>query len=592
VGKNGWYLPVVVVYFGTIYNCYSTGSVIGTTAVGGLLGYNEYGEVMASFWDTETSEQPTSDGGTGLPTAEMQTKSTFADAGWGCELVWTIDEGKDYPRLWWENKPGELIIKLSYCQGSGTEADPYLIYTSEQLNMIGLFSCDWDKHFKLMADIDLSSFTGTSFNIIGINPYIPFSGVFDGNGHTILNFTCDSNDRDYIGLFGYVSGGNAEIKNLELINPDVDAGTGAYVGSFAGRNGGNINNCYVEGGNVTGEYHVGGLVGYNSGTITNCYSTGSVSEQSSVGGLVGFNSGPGEISNCYSAASVLGNRIVGGLIGLNYGTITNCYSTGSVSGNYRVGGLVGSRSISGYAIASFWDIQTSGQTTSAGGTGLPTAEMQTASTFIDAGWDFTTPIWTIDEGVDYPRLWWETPVLHAEPEITLGTSNTIFWDPVPGANDYYAECATDANFTSIIYNSGWITETSYEFTDLELGKRYWYSVKARNSAGTESGWSNVESSLQVTLTDAVDAMLDPDTLKNEKMKNALLNKINAVQEMIAEGLYEEALNKLQNDILQKTNGCALTGEPDKNDWIITCQGQSEIYPLIIETIEYVKSLMG
>jgi len=246
----------------------------------------------------------------------------------------------------------------------------------------------------------------------------------------------------------------------------------------------------------------------------------------------------------------------------------------------------------GEVICSFWDTQTSGQATSAGGTGLPTDEMQTMSTFTDAGWDFTTPVWTIDEGADYPRLWWETPVLHTEPDITLGTSKTITWDPVPGANDYYAECAVDANFTSILYASGWITETSCEFTGLQLGQIYWYSVKPRNAAGVESQWSNVESSLQVTLAEAVDIMLDPETLKNKNMKNALLNKINAVQGMIADGLYAEALDKLENDILQKTDGCAETGQPNKNDWIINCEGQSVLYPLVIETIEHVRSLMG
>ncbi len=124
-----------------------------------------------------------------------------------------------------------------------------------------------------------------------------------------------------------------------------------------------------------------------------------------------------------------------------------------------------------------------------------------------------------------------------------------------------------------------------------MGQRYWYSVKARNIAGIETDWSNVESSLQVTLAEAVEMMLDPESLKNANMKNALINKINAVQGMIAEELYAEALDKLQNDILQKTDGCAETGQPDKNDWIITCEGQSWLYPLVIETIEHVRILM-
>jgi len=65
---------------------------------------------MESFWDTETSGQITSDGGTGKTTAEMQMKNTFTDAKWdfvdetdnGTEDIWWILEGQDYPRLWWE----------------------------------------------------------------------------------------------------------------------------------------------------------------------------------------------------------------------------------------------------------------------------------------------------------------------------------------------------------------------------------------------------------------------------------------------------------------------------------------------------------
>jgi hypothetical protein len=93
-------------------------------------------------------------------------------------------------------------------------------------------------------------------------------------------------------------------------------------------------------------------------------------------------------------------------------SITTSYSTGSVSGNEYVGGLVGDNS--GVITDSFWDTQTSKQLTSAGGTGKTTAQMQTAGTFLEVGWDFmnetangTEDIWWILEGQDYPRLWWE-----------------------------------------------------------------------------------------------------------------------------------------------------------------------------------------
>ena len=68
----------------------------------------------------------------------------------------------------------------------------------------------------------------------------------------------------------------------------------------------------------------------------------------------------------------------------------------------------------GNADNSFWDIQTSGQQGSDSGTGKTTAQMQTADTFLEAGWDFVDEtengaedIWWILEGQDYPRLWWE-----------------------------------------------------------------------------------------------------------------------------------------------------------------------------------------
>jgi hypothetical protein len=71
---------------------------------------------------------------------------------------------------------------------------------------------------------------------------------------------------------------------------------------------------------------------------------------------------------------------------------------------------------SGTVTGCFWDTQTSGQATSAGGTGKTTAELQTAATFLDAGWDFAgetangmEDIWWILEGQDYPRLRWQAP---------------------------------------------------------------------------------------------------------------------------------------------------------------------------------------
>jgi hypothetical protein len=66
---------------------------------------------------------------------------------------------------------------------------------------------------------------------------------------------------------------------------------------------------------------------------------------------------------------------------------------------------------------SFWDVNSSGQEVSDGGTGKTTAEMQTMSTFTDAGWDFVgevingpNDIWKICEGTNYPKLSWQMPL--------------------------------------------------------------------------------------------------------------------------------------------------------------------------------------
>ncbi|MGA8848311.1 MAG: NosD domain-containing protein [Dehalococcoidia bacterium] len=108
-GLMGW------IYSGTVENCYSTGSVTGDEYVGGLVGYNEDGTVSNSFWDTETSEQTISAGGTGKMTVEMQDVATFLGAAWDIvavanpdtrnpSYIWNIVDGETYPFLSWEQR--------------------------------------------------------------------------------------------------------------------------------------------------------------------------------------------------------------------------------------------------------------------------------------------------------------------------------------------------------------------------------------------------------------------------------------------------------------------------------------------------------
>ncbi|MHC4500239.1 MAG: GLUG motif-containing protein, partial [Planctomycetota bacterium] len=337
---------------GTISNCYSIGSVSSTGSyLGGFCGMNS-GIVYHSFWDMQASGTPSSAGGVGKTTVEMMDINTYE--GWG-DNIWTIDYGNDYPHLIWENQSGVPIIDPNriYSGGSGDPNDPYLISESNDLFELGVYSADWDKHFKLMADIDMTSYT-YSTAVISI-----FTGTFDGSDHKMLNLTIDTLGTDdfCMGLFGWIDAGG-EVRNLELENVIIIGGDNSeYLGGLCGQNYGTISNCSSEG-SVTGgteSRYLGGLCGYNhpSGTINDCYSEGSVTGGDNsryLGGLAGYNDGSntmqGTISHCGANVSVSGYRDVGGLCGYNYwgSTISNCYSTGSVSGDSYVGGLTGCNS--------------------------------------------------------------------------------------------------------------------------------------------------------------------------------------------------------------------------------------------------------
>ncbi|MFC1653102.1 hypothetical protein ACFL3F_05215, partial [Planctomycetota bacterium] len=305
-------------------------------------------------------------------------------------------------------------LDSNYGGGMGEPNDPYLIYTAEHLNEMASEPNDWGKHFKLMADIDLSSF---SYDAALIAPDVDpcdlayqgtsFTGIFDGNRHAILNLTI--NGDSYLGLFGRTEY-QTEIKNLGVVDVNI-VGFGHYIGTLVGFNRGSIATSYSTG-VVSGDKRIGGLTGRNWGSITMSYSNVTVNGNDNVGGLTANNYG--SITASYSTGMVTANWNVGGLVGENYGNITASYSIGAVSGDQRMGGFIGRDGGDANITTSFWDIETSGQASSAGGKGLTTAQMQNASTYLDADWDFidetengTDDIWWINDGQDYPRLWWE-----------------------------------------------------------------------------------------------------------------------------------------------------------------------------------------
>ena len=406
--------------YGTVSNCYSTGSVSGDMQVGGLAGWNDRGTVSDSFWDIETSGQATSDGGIGRTTAEMKSIRTYTDVGWsqGLDSAWDF-VGKQYDDNrysdHWDIDPavndGYPFLKPPasppLTEGSGTAEDPFIIRNVENLQIMQDFL---SYHYVLGNNIDASDTAnwndGAGFEPVG-NYHYSFTGSFDGRGFKITDLYINSPDTLRVGLFGYV-------------------GEGGVVG-----------NVGLENVDVTGKDEVGGLVGQNFGTVSKSYSTGSVSGHFAVGGLVGSNRG-GKVSNCFSRASVSGHRQVGGLVGQNFGgTVSKSYSTGSVSGSWQVGGLAGASTVySGVRVVdpvpdSFWDMRTSRQATSHGGTGKTTAEIKNIRTYTDVAWS---------EGLDSA---WDFVGNFYDDD-----GNEGIWDISPDVNDGYpflAEVAVPAS---------------------------------------------------------------------------------------------------------------------------------------------------
>jgi hypothetical protein len=272
----------------------------------------------------------------------------------------------------------------------------------------------------------------------------------------------------------------------------------SYVGGLTGWNGsGNIINCYSMGAvsNSGDSNYIGGLVGWNdSGNILDCYSTGVVSanDSNNVGGMIGYNRGV--ISNCYSTGAVNGSDVVGGLVGYDSGGISDCYSAGSVSGSNHVGGLVGEKSggISNCCstVCSFWDTQTSGQTTSAGGMGKTTAAMQNINTFLNAGWDFIH-YWQMG---GYPVLsFFIGPSTTAsQPRPVNGDTAGLYVGESPDVNltwrpgiyavshdvyfsTSYSDVYNATTATPVIYK-GRKSEPNYLATGLSVGATYYWRI--------------------------------------------------------------------------------------------------------------------
>jgi len=246
-----------------------------------------------------------------------------------------------------------LPAQAKYGGGNGTATEPYLIGTAEHMNTLGDESRDWDKHFKLIADIDFGGSTGAQFNFIGYSTK-SFSGVFDGNGHSIHDFEpLDSCASYKSGLFGDISA-QGKVQNLTLVNPRLQClnnsssfSGGLLVGELHGR----VTNCHVIGGYIEKYYppwprnttygDIGGLVGSMDmdAVVSDCSVTDTYIRGDAAGGISG-GTGMGTIQDCAVInIDIDGGWFIGGIISRNLGTVQRCSATGIIRAEWVAGGI-------------------------------------------------------------------------------------------------------------------------------------------------------------------------------------------------------------------------------------------------------------
>jgi len=282
------------------------------------------------------------------------------------------------------------IASNPFSGGSGTTANPFHITSKNDLKYLSEHSDLWSKHFIQTADITFldsdfeagGDFYNSGSGFIPIGNTTPFTGSYNGDGHLIDNLFISRSDY-YQAFFGHITG--ATIEKLGIINAEVFGND--LAACLAGK-------------------------ASTSSTIRYCYSTGSVQGASNLGGLVGFNESS-NIENCYSTASVQSyspTSYAGGISGNNSNSIVSySFCTGAIAGNSYIGGISGG-SLNSTILNCYWDTETSGQSSSVGGLGKTTAEMQMEGTY--ENWDFgneSLDIWVIDpySSSAYPSLFWE-----------------------------------------------------------------------------------------------------------------------------------------------------------------------------------------
>lgn len=245
---------------------------------------------------------------------------------------------------------GRMPEGIRFSGGTGTAEDPFIISDATDLeelsdNVENNKESFAGQYFLMTSDIDMSNVAnlrpiGNNFGRSADLPDFirPFSGTFDGAGHTIRNLQMEHRNELFGGLFGIID--NATIKNVNIDNSDIyiSVGAAAIVGAGTGKC--SIVNCHV-GENVSitnGSYYAGGIIGGllqgDGSTIADCTNAATVKSINISGGIIANNSQTGlTIERCGSVGNIVeANSYTGGICGYTTEglTINDCYNTGKI----------------------------------------------------------------------------------------------------------------------------------------------------------------------------------------------------------------------------------------------------------------------
>lgn len=300
--------------------------------------------------------------------------------------------------------------------GSGTIQDPYIVQTATHLNSVRNYAA---YHFLQTADIslDITPYNQGQGWIPICLPSAPFSGSYDGGGFLISGLYINQN-YTLAGLFGFTSG--AELTRIKLQGATITSTN--WVGALLGKGTNTtISACRVSA-TISAQLYVGGLAGVlDNSTVSDCQASVDLTTESWAGGLIGgatncaisscsttgtshswdYNAGlvaestNSNYLNCHSMMTLNGTFTAGLIADMLEGTLTNSYAVTFFEPGSQAGGLIYG-AFNATVNHSYWNTQTSGETSSAGGEGRNTAQMtypHAANTYVD--WDFTD-VWIAD----------------------------------------------------------------------------------------------------------------------------------------------------------------------------------------------------